>query len=120
MFSTLLNIMHMNVGTISQQLRAAVPQRVRRQGGVIRSSIRGYAHRYDKANGASTKKTAVIIVDHGSRREEANTLLHRVVECFEKQSEMDVVEAAHMELAKPDIADALCEQTDAIHPTNGL
>ena len=109
MYSALLNIMRMNVRTVSRQLLTAVPCKVRRQGGVIRSSIRGHARCCDKAHGASTKKTAVIIVDHGSRREEANALLESVVESFEKQSKMDVVEAAHMELAKPDIADALRE-----------
>lgn len=59
------------------------------------------------SNGAS-KKTAVVIVDHGSRRAEANALLHDVVESFRSRSQMSIVQAAHMEIQKPNIADALC------------
>ena len=53
------------------------------------------------------KKTAVVIVDHGSRRAEANALLHNVVESFQTKSQMDIVEPAHMEIQKPSISDAL-------------
>jgi sirohydrochlorin ferrochelatase len=48
----------------------------------------------------------VILVDHGSRREESNQLLLEVVEHFAKASGLTVVEPAHMELAEPSIATA--------------
>ena len=48
----------------------------------------------------------VIIVDHGSRRDESNQLLLRVVDLFAATSDVPVVEPAHMELAEPSIATA--------------
>jgi sirohydrochlorin ferrochelatase len=48
----------------------------------------------------------VILVDHGSRREESNQLLLEVVEHFAKASGLAIVEPAHMELAEPSIATA--------------
>src|SRR6478735_7812030 len=48
----------------------------------------------------------VIVVDHGSRREESNALLLDVVRSFEDASRMPIVEPAHMELAEPSIATA--------------
>lgn len=51
-------------------------------------------------------KTAVILVDHGSRREESNSLLLEVVEAYRQHSTWPMVEAAHMELAEPSIAAA--------------
>lgn len=49
---------------------------------------------------------AVIIVDHGSRRSASNDMLQRAVELFAQNSQYRIVEAAHMELAEPDIATA--------------
>jgi len=49
---------------------------------------------------------AVILVDHGSRREEANAMLLDVVAMFERETNYAIVEAAHMELAEPSIATA--------------
>lgn len=51
-------------------------------------------------------RTAIIIVDHGSRRQESNDLLLEVVAMFRSKSEYDLVEPAHMELAEPSIAAA--------------
>ena len=53
-------------------------------------------------------KTGIIIVDHGSRREESNRLLERVAGAFAVRfsERYDVVEPAHMELAEPSIATA--------------
>ena len=51
-------------------------------------------------------KTGIIIVDHGSRRAESNEMLIQAVQRFAAQSEFDIVEPAHMELADPTIADA--------------
>lgn len=49
----------------------------------------------------------IILVDHGSKRAEANALLDEVAKLFREQSGARIVEAAHMELAPPTIADAL-------------
>src|SRR5690349_25016095 len=48
----------------------------------------------------------VILVDHGSRREESNAMLLEVVRQFEVHSGYAIVEPAHMELAEPSIAAA--------------
>lgn len=48
----------------------------------------------------------VILVDHGSRREESNELLLEVVRQFVAASGLPIVEPAHMELAEPSIATA--------------
>ena len=53
----------------------------------------------------SDEKVGLIIVDHGSRREAANAMLHRIVDGYKAHgtSKIDIVEAAHMELAEPSI-----------------
>ena len=48
----------------------------------------------------------VIIVDHGSRREESNQLLLKIVDEFRHRISYPIVEPAHMELAEPSIAAA--------------
>jgi len=50
----------------------------------------------------------IIIVDHGSRREESNHMLEQVAELFQKRfrERYEIVEPAHMELAEPSIATA--------------
>src|SRR3954467_2639773 len=48
----------------------------------------------------------VVVVDHGSRRDESNSLLLDVVQSFVDATKMPVVEPAHMELAEPSIATA--------------
>ncbi len=48
----------------------------------------------------------IVIVDHGSRRSEANEAFLAVVERFAERSDHEIVEAAHMELAPPTLADA--------------
>ncbi len=52
----------------------------------------------------------VILVDHGSRREESNQQLEEMVRVFASAAEtagkFEIVEPAHMELASPSIADA--------------
>jgi len=52
------------------------------------------------------EKTAVILVDHGSRRKESNELLLEVVEAYRQHADWQIVEPAHMELAEPSIATA--------------
>ena len=53
-------------------------------------------------------KTAIIIVDHGSRRGESNRMLEEVAKLFGERfaAKYDIVEPAHMELAEPSIASA--------------
>lgn len=51
--------------------------------------------------------TAILIVDHGSRRQEANDMLYGVGEIVKKQRPDLIVHIAHMELAEPTIADGI-------------
>ena len=53
-------------------------------------------------------RTGIIIVDHGSRREESNLMLEELAALFAKRfAQMyEIVEPAHMELAEPSIATA--------------
>lgn len=50
--------------------------------------------------------TAVVVVDHGSRRSSSNIMLEELVQRFADQSPFDIVEPAHMELAEPSIRTA--------------
>jgi sirohydrochlorin ferrochelatase len=52
--------------------------------------------------------TAIIIVDHGSRRDASNKMLEQVAALFYARFEekYEIVEPAHMELAEPSIATA--------------
>lgn len=56
--------------------------------------------------GVPLDKVGVILVDHGSRRDESNQLLLQVVEAYRQQTHWQIVEPAHMELAEPSIATA--------------
>lgn len=53
-------------------------------------------------------KTAIVIVDHGSRRAESNQMLEEIARLFAKRfaEKYEIVEPAHMELAEPSIATA--------------
>ncbi|HEY8748348.1 MAG TPA: CbiX/SirB N-terminal domain-containing protein [Tepidisphaeraceae bacterium] len=53
-------------------------------------------------------QTGIIIVDHGSRREESNHMLEELAGHFARRfrERYDIVEPAHMELAEPSIATA--------------
>lgn len=53
-------------------------------------------------------RTAIIIVDHGSRRDESNRMLEEVAALFAGRfaDDYEIVEPAHMELAEPSIATA--------------
>src|SRR5439155_8312783 len=53
-------------------------------------------------------KNGIIIVDHGSRREESNQMLEEVADLFAQRfvELYEVVEPAHMEIAEPSIATA--------------
>src|SRR5262245_35703245 len=56
-------------------------------------------------------KTGIIIVDHGSRREESNRMLEEIALLFAArfQERYEIVEPAHMELAEPSIATAYAQ-----------
>ena len=45
----------------------------------------------------------IVIVDHGSRRDESNQYVKQIAQMFRQQTDFKIVEAAHMELAAPDI-----------------
>ena len=53
-------------------------------------------------------RTGIIIVDHGSRREESNRMLEEIAALFARrfQEMYEIVEPAHMEIAEPSIATA--------------
>ena len=70
----------------------------------------------------ASETVGVIIVDHGSRREESNQMLLQIVDAFRRTALYAVVEPAHMELAEPSIATAYNEcvrqgaQQIVVHP----
>jgi len=76
----------------------------------------------DVVENEAIKTLGVIIVDHGSRREESNEMLLEIVDAFRDTSPYAIVEPAHMELAEPTIANAYrkCVEQGAtrvvIHP----
>jgi sirohydrochlorin ferrochelatase len=57
---------------------------------------------------SSNKKIAVIIVDHGSVRAEANEMLEQVADNLRAVRPETPVYVAHMELAEPSIEAAFC------------
>ncbi len=65
--------------------------------------------------GMPLDEIGVILVDHGSRRDESNQMLLEVVEAYRQYSHWQIVEPAHMELAEPSIAVAFarCVQQGA-------
>ena len=48
----------------------------------------------------------IVLIDHGSKVQEANDLLAEIAEIFASLSGIEVVEIAHMELAKPTLSEA--------------
>ena len=56
--------------------------------------------------GARAHEIAIVVVDHGSTRAEANEAFVALVERFAHSSPFATVEPAHMELAPPTIDDA--------------
>ena len=52
------------------------------------------------------RQIGVILVDHGSRRDESNAMLLDVVRSFVEATGTPIVEPAHMELAEPSIGTA--------------
>lgn len=71
---------------------------------------------------ANNETIGIVVVDHGSRRAASNELLLDVVQLFRQTTGHEIVEAAHMELAEPSIADAFAKCVDqgatlvVVHP----
>jgi sirohydrochlorin ferrochelatase len=59
-----------------------------------------------KAALAAEPKLGIIIIDHGSRRQESNLLLEEVARHFQQATGAAIVEPAHMELAEPTLDQA--------------
>ena len=51
-------------------------------------------------------KTGLIVIDHGSVREAANRMLEEVAEITKSRGVYDIVEPAHMDLARPTLEEA--------------
>ena len=56
---------------------------------------------------SSAPRCAVLLVDHGSRVPEANALLLRVAEGLARRMPKTAVHTAHMEFARPNIAEGI-------------
>ena len=55
-------------------------------------------------------KIGILLIDHGSRKEASNDLLHHIASLYQNSSRCPphfIVKAAHMEIASPSIEDAL-------------
>ncbi len=52
-------------------------------------------------------KRAILLIDHGSRRAEANALLEDVADQVRRRAPESIVEIAHLEIAEPDIAEGI-------------
>jgi sirohydrochlorin ferrochelatase len=67
-------------------------------------------------------KCAILLIDHGSRRDEANALLDAVAEQVSKRTPESIVEVAHLEITQPNIAEGIdaCVEKGAtqiiVHP----
>ncbi len=52
-------------------------------------------------------KRAILLIDHGSRRAEANALLEDVADQVRRRAPESIVEVAHLEIAEPDIDEGI-------------
>ena len=59
---------------------------------------------------------ALIVIDHGSRMERANRLVEELAERLRGRGDFDIVAAAHMELAEPNLEQAFrnCVELGAV------
>jgi len=53
-----------------------------------------------------TLPTGIVLVDHGSRRQESNRMLEEMAARYREVARFPIVEPAHMELAEPTITQA--------------
>ncbi|KXZ50539.1 hypothetical protein GPECTOR_16g714 [Gonium pectorale] len=58
-------------------------------------------------NGAVADKVGVVIVDHGSRKKDSNEMLVEFGRLYEQLTGQEIVEVAHMEIARPTIEEAV-------------
>ncbi|KAG2500431.1 hypothetical protein HYH03_002000 [Edaphochlamys debaryana] len=61
----------------------------------------------DAHSGDGVGKVGVVIVDHGSRKKASNAMLDEFGALYSEITGEEIVEVAHMEIAKPSIADAV-------------
>jgi sirohydrochlorin ferrochelatase len=59
------------------------------------------------SNSTSRLPIAVVLVDHGSRRDQSNRQLLELADRLRHRDAYDIVEPAHMELAEPSIKTAI-------------
>jgi sirohydrochlorin ferrochelatase len=52
-------------------------------------------------------RRAILLIDHGSRRAEANALLDDVADQVRRRAPESIVEVAHLEIAEPNIAEGI-------------
>ncbi|ERM96493.1 sirohydrochlorin ferrochelatase, chloroplastic isoform X1 [Amborella trichopoda] len=74
----------------------------------VMGMVRDERFMIEKDNCGIRNGDGVIVVDHGSRRQESNLMLNAFVAMFKERSGYPIVEPAHMELATPSIKDAFC------------
>lgn len=89
----------------------------------MQARARGRPHRHGAVLvGAGHGSGALLLVDHGSRRAAANQQLDHIASLIRARRPELIVEVAHMELAKPDVAEAIgrCVERGAgrvvVHP----
>lgn len=69
-----------------------------------------------------SQNPAILLVDHGSRRDEANAQLDRVAGLLRDRCPDRIVEIAHLEIASPTIAEGIARCVDGgateiiVHP----
>ena len=61
----------------------------------------------------SPKTSAILLVDHGSRHDEANRVIESIAKRVRALAPERLVEIAHMELAMPSVAEAIDTCVDA-------
>jgi len=75
----------------------------------LRSARRLQARSTAGESPPGSAQVAVVLVDHGSRRSEANAMLDTFADLYRSTSQRSIVKTAHMELAEPSIAAAIAD-----------
>jgi sirohydrochlorin ferrochelatase len=81
------------------------------------AGLAGNEESRDNPHLARNRTLGVVIVDHGSKRDEANSALLEFGRLYTQACRHDIVEVAHMELAEPSISQAIrkCVERGASH-----
>ncbi len=88
----------------------------------LRESDEGDVMLGAEKHGSNASRPAILLIDHGSRRAEANLLLEEVAERIRARETGRIVRIAHMELAPPTVGDGIdaCVEAGAseivVHP----